>query len=580
MSQDSQALIVWRPQYLFFPPVQEPPPPTRVFRHVDLVEEECEGGMEYESRRLVFRPNTHPTHTPNHEIIFPQLFLNNTFLRFIRNPPGQISLIPVPPSSDNYYTTHPYPNDPLDTNHQPQAFIEEIQEEEEEPESSLESIDETTPLPLPLPTPTEPAKKIRKTTKITLKRKSPEYHEEEDVFSSNYQPHLTDPPLKKTKTGEDASVEQWRVGRRPGFQGSFVAPRKTTNDEDGDPGDGGSSEKKRTFSQSITSAEKVLRKPFRSPTRIPPKTKINSSPTTDLIELSSPFTSLHNNTSSTDTHAPTNNTDPDPYEFPKIDPYFPDFPTPPSTSSSSRSRRSKPSKPFKTPIRTNRSSAPSPSPLSTRGITSSNTLRPMGGGNEDNTRIRELQNEIMIFKQAIKYLREDDNSRLKELILLWRNAGREVVEKLFGIIPRPASSSNDVMPRYQQTSASYWNTESGEEGNLEQMEFIRNAQRNDKGDLVDDEGNVLMIGEDDRDIERFWDGLGGGGRSSGTNWSSRYENVNYDRYENESSSYDRPESTTQEWNYAGLMRMFSVDPDLFGWDAVNEDWKEQEQEGE
>ncbi|WVQ63940.1 uncharacterized protein L199_002097 [Kwoniella botswanensis] len=617
-SQESQALIFWRPKYLFFPPVQEPPPPTRVFRHIDLAEEREDLRREYERRRPFFGPDTPPSHTPNHEIIFPQLFLNDTFLRLIRNSPRQLPIIKFTPQINSDYDTTPNKihSDHSDATRQTEAYIEEIHEDNEEAESSLESIDETSTFPFA----TEQIEDVvKKPTKITLKRKSQDMHEEDDVFSSNYQFRSTNLSSKKAKSDDDASKEQWRVGRRPGFQGSFVAPKRTSSGEDeNSTASGNNSGKKRILSQNITaSAEKVLKKPFKPPTRVSPSFKSGSKlqlRSRDLVEVSSPFTSP---TETPDERIITPSTPQNKFPFPKIDPFFPDFPTPPSSSSSrSRSvpsRKVKPVKPFKTPIRTNRSSAPSPSSTNTPSRPERNAIYPtskptqstneMSNRQSKNDELKDLQNEIMISKQAIKYLREDDNARLRELIDIWKNAGREVVEKLFGIVPEPVQSNNSTNINYHDSnhpvSSSYWNSSTSTSSmsmaiGEDQMEFIRNARRNDNGDIIDDEGNVLMIGEDEGDIDHFWNHLGINHNYSSSdtrNRSNRYQ-YNYDNYdlnhtkydnEDQSSPYENQsqveaQSNEQGWNYASLMKIFGVDPDLFGWDPVNEDWKEHDEE--
>ncbi|WWD06720.1 hypothetical protein V865_004815 [Kwoniella europaea PYCC6329] len=335
----------------------------------------------------------------------------------------------------------------------------------------------------------------------------------------------------------------------------------------------------------------------------------------DLVEVSSPFTSPSEPPDEKIINTPSTSQ----YKFPiaKIDPFFPDFPTPPSSSSSrSRSvpsRKVKPVKPFKTPIRTNRSSAPSPSSTKTPSRPERNaiypTSKPTDSTNEminkpgTHDELKDLQNEIMISKQAIKYLREDDNARLRELIDMWKNAGRKVVEKLFGIVPEPIQSNNSTNINYHNSnhpvSSSYWNSSTSTSSmsmaiGEEQMEFIRNARRNDNGDIIDDEGNVLMIGEDEGDIDHFWNHLGTTQNYSSSdtrNRSSRYQynydncELNHTKYDNEDQSSSNEnqsqveaQSIEQQWNYASLMKIFSVDPHLFGWDSVNEDWKEHDKE--
>ncbi|WWC91224.1 uncharacterized protein L201_006166 [Kwoniella dendrophila CBS 6074] len=635
MSRYSQALIIWQPKYLFFPPVQEPPPPKRIFRHVDLEEEE-DVGVHMRTTRSFFGPIVSCLfQMQDHEYIFPQLFINDTFLRSIRNPPKYFSF------DHHTYVYQFHPNilnkSELDLLHHQadEAYIEEIQEEEgppEEKESSLESIDEKSPFlpPTPLSPPHSPGSRFNKPTKTVWKRKSPEA-EPDDIFSIN-----TDQP-KRHKSNEDQSIDQWRVGKRPGFQGSFIAPKKVIHAEDEEEGGQSQPEhdrksRKRTFSQSIHySSEKVLKKPFKPPTRVLLKPKSPTSPPSDIFDTASTSTSPGLTTSTNDStpsdkshslRTPSTNC----FPLPKVDPYFPEFPTPPSmsTSTSSRTARTPTSKPFKTPMRTNRSTAPSPSTETTRHSNrkiihpSSRSLSNENRNGNSRTRpsnqaeITKLEKEVLTMKQAIKYYDSPEDEKLKELVNIWRNAGRDIVEKLFMIIPKPMEydhpSSSSVSPystnstsRYNtngySTSTNYWKSSLYDDefnSNDEQKNYLNNAHRNDKGELVDDDGIPLIQCESDKEMESFWESL-----------VKESENVNkitsktisrekicgsYQEWltdvllansQSESDTTSIPlasesctsEEKSQEWNYESLMKLYGIDPDLLGWDKVDEDWK-------
>ncbi|WWC64047.1 uncharacterized protein I303_106654 [Kwoniella dejecticola CBS 10117] len=640
MSRDSQALILWQPRYLFFPPVQEPPPPTQVFRHVDLGQRD---GRSIRRQRSIFGPATpNEAHTPDHESIFPQIYLNNTFLRFILNPPRHLHTIQLAPhpSFSGYTNTITHP----DRSSRTEAFIEDVQEdadvsmedsdEEEEEEkieerqvdeadakeSSLESIDEGCTIS-PAPTPDKPT---ARPTKIVLKRKSPEPARleedrerpeegvDEDVFQS------TDIRAKRSKSNE--KMEQWRVGKRPGYQGSFIAPKKIVQSEDNHGGgtEGGSIiGRKRTFNEDITSsAEKVLKKPFKPPTRVILRPKLNTkpSPTIETLPPSSspPSTLIKESPSSS------------PIVLPKVDPFFPDFPTPPypylqepaKDEPKSKTKSKISAKPFKTPAKlTAPTSFPTPTPTPKANSRSRSTNShdiyptPMSLRSKKSTDTRSanshsemtaLQNEIMITKQALKYLREDDDEKLRDLVVIWRNAGREIVEKLFGVVPKPIDFGDNaptkIFARYNRPSFfaedELLGVPSGSLSN-DQLEYIKNAPRNRDGEVCDEDGISLMLGVSQREQDRFWEEVTSGkqGDSNQKRWSSQTP-LNYtvhkrttsstpteklswqSRSLSEPESESEAESQLQEWNYAALMRMYGVDPALLGWNEVVEDWEE------
>ncbi|WRT69044.1 uncharacterized protein IL334_006027 [Kwoniella shivajii] len=614
MSNSSKALILWKPKYLFFPPVQEPPPPSRVFRHVDLI-------MENEEERPFFGPVLlHSSHNPHHESIFPDLFVNDTFLRYVLYPPRSLPpFIDVSPPFTELFT---HPSNTL-THSQDESITDS--EERGGSVTILESIDED-----PLPPPSSSSKK--KPAKITLKRKSPD---EDDFFSTpDHQDQSADQDLPsdshRSKTDEEASIEQWRVGRRPGFQGSFIAPRKTPKEEEE------KDSRKRTFGQSIlSSAEKVLKKPFRMPTKIPPKTanlveeihpfdipndtaRSFFSPSSHSSTHSSPLNPVTPKSSSDITSISDLKSTPQSISNSKLDPFFPEFPfhnVQPSSTPTRSAKRPITSSPFKTPLRKERSTAPSPSskshntrivnyPKSSALASGPTFLPPIEGQNfsksQSQSQVNSLQNEVLMLKKAIKYTTESDDERLNELIILWRGAGRDIVEKLFAIVPKPNLENNNSNGYNitDQSTPSYWNSTHGNDnGNdnndgtdltEEQVAFLKNAERNQDGEPIDDEGNLLIPNHDERDMKMFWDSLSGGDgdgnvgghrdRRSGTSWSNQAPHNSYQRNGEKygqnihTSSPTNPKPDPTVWDFAALMRMFNVDPSLLGWNADEEDW--------
>ncbi|WWC73115.1 uncharacterized protein I206_107081 [Kwoniella pini CBS 10737] len=580
MSDYSKALIIWQPKYLFFPPVQEPPPPTKVFRHVDL----DQGHDNLTStKRTIFGPTAAQTqHTPDHISIFPQLFLNDTFLRFILNLPRSLPNLAFTDQLSAQHVT----NSTVQSNSSPpiEAYLEPIEDEDEitldeEKESSLESIDETsTILPHPASTPS-PIKRTIKPTKIILKRKSPDsesFINEEDVFIN------TDKSGKKPKV--DETLEQWRVGKRPGFQGSFIAPKKVSNQNNEGEDEEGIRGKKRTINEDINnSAEKVLKKPFRPPTRVMSKPK--SQPQFTKDESSFDLPSLSSNTEGKVEN---------PIYLPKVDPFFPEFPTPPSSHSGKSRESSKISvKPFKTPSKTTNSNTErsrslksnqiyhTPKSIISIKVNSNNSLTSTSTSTSsisNQSEIINLQNEIMITKQALKYLKEEkEDNKLSELIEIWKIAGREIVENLFKIIPEPLNFENqNINSNYTRNNFSFNEDDDSMNNKMtyEQIENLKNLPKNKDGELCDEDGNLLILEVSQKEQDDFWEGIGKDIKSSPRGKWSNNAIVNYDRLEDRHKNSDSIETTSQEWNYAALMKMFGVDPALLGWNYVEEDWQE------
>ncbi|WVF65562.1 hypothetical protein IAT40_000291 [Kwoniella sp. CBS 6097] len=527
-------------------------------------------------------------------------------------------------------------------------------------QSSLESIDENpvvSPASSALTSSAPPEKFIKsktKTQKITLKRKTPEpTHSfsagQSDVFSTSAnQDDLEVGNSQKLEVGnsqkererkrcrssssdpdEEASVthelaqeqEQWRVGKMPGHQGShFRSPKKLkVKSETASPEMEGSADgKKRTFNQSITgNAERVLKKPFRPPTRITSKADHLVAEANDrsTISFSPSKTSPMLSKSAARMAASTAETS----FCPEFDAIFttksPSSSS--SSSSSSRSRKSKPSssrasKPFKVPTRQDRSFAPSPSSKSgqaqARGETASAPTP-----TSEHARIVALQNEIMETKKALKIVADNDEEQIKELIHTWRNAGREIVERLFRDVPESdcpltpsTAGSRSASGRYNpyqsgdfsrggrssSLSSNYWS--SPDDTPIltpEQAEYLKNAPRNADGEPVDEDGNLLI--PDSGDEAKFWDELKderrfGNNEKYQGGWSRRddqgrlngmdeSDSMNRELVSSSSSSVEVDFEVKIEWNYAALMRMMNVDPDLLGYDESTEEWIEFEQ---
>ncbi|WWD21158.1 hypothetical protein CI109_105641 [Kwoniella shandongensis] len=570
----SRALVLWKPKHLFLPPVQEPPPPSRVFRHIDLE-------MEGEKKRSIYFTDPNEKHTPDHEIALPELILNDTFRRLIYGIPRTITYRPYSPATRPPSYASTLPNQDVN-----KSQVHDYHQRAFHDDNSMEE----SPIP--------PPKKKRPLTssKIVLKRKSPE-PQHQDIFGSPGDLHQL--PVKKHKTSineieEDASIEQWRVGKRPGHQGSFRTPNILPDEPAGAPASTSQCEKKRSLSQSIaSSAERVLKKPFRPPTRILPlksatkRARSSSPPPQQRMTLrpsSPPALPTHRSTHTSSSITTSAFKSPLPGSSTThtlTDPPLPDFLR---KSPNSNRRLTRPNKAFKTPSRSDRSPAPFISTSTNR------SARNASGNSQAQAQVASLQNEILMLKKAIKYDEEDDETHLHFLVHQWRNAGRDIVERLFELVPRPEHQFDQQETKYSsQKQASHGTNSWTDQGRVpptptltrDQLDYIRNAPTNEDGEPVDEEGDPLIPDMEgtDEEMKKVMIGLlekdRYGQEKYKSHWSSQSSNFDTNTSGNyPTSTTSRPQADRNEWNFASLMQAMGVDPSLLGWNNDTEDWIE------
>lgn len=112
----------------------------------------------------------------------------------------------------------------------------------------------------------------------------------------------------------------------------------------------------------------------------------------------------------------------------------------------------------------------------------------------------------MLLKKAAKYENDDSAGRLEELIIQWRNAGREMVERLFSLIPRPLDdgllqTSSAYAPN--AFSSGWYEGPSTLELTPEQQDYLAKAPLNKDDEPVDTEGNLLFENEGDQDVVKY-----------------------------------------------------------------------------
>lgn len=153
------------------------------------------------------------------------------------------------------------------------------------------------------------------------------------------------------------------------------------------------------------------------------------------------------------------------------------------------------SKPFKTPF--TRSLAPSPA--SSRSA--ARTTR---------EQILELEKEERTLRNAIKYhTQPEEDERLVELINIWKSAGREVSELLFGIQAKPDSTGNSggggggLISMFGSSGSGTSRDDSffappENDYTPEQIRMLARLPTDLNGKLVDDEGNLIFGGGAER----------------------------------------------------------------------------------
>ncbi|WVQ75528.1 hypothetical protein IAR50_005155 [Cryptococcus sp. DSM 104548] len=374
----------------------------------------------------------------------------------------------------------------------------------------------------------------------------------DDIFSASlFESGQKRQKLNNSDDREGPGAGQWRVGKTPGHQGSHSRSVKGLAGEEVGEFSAGH---KRSLSQSTT---RVLKKPFKPPTRIvlPKKPPMLSSPHLKVHQSSSstcePSTPGSSSSRTAVLDTPARNIKQ----------------TPPATDI----RSAKLARPFKTPLRSSRSNAPSPATVMRVAPPSSpfSPVPPQTG----QAALTALQNEAHMLKKAIRYDSEDSAGRLKELVTTWKAAGREMVERLYDLVPRPDPGTMSDNPYISKpASSSYWQ-ESSESTvfTSEQEDLLAKAPRNKDGYLVDEDGNLLIPDVVDQDVGALMKELnssvhyGDSGKRLGGNGRDQGEEI---------MSHSRNDSNVDPtaWNYGTVMRGLGVDPPLFGWDDEAEDW--------
>lgn len=130
---------------------------------------------------------------------------------------------------------------------------------------------------------------------------------------------------------------------------------------------------------------------------------------------------------------------------------------------------------------------------------------------DDKTRIDKLEKRERVLREALKYVNDpDEEEHISESTEKWLSVGRVIVGRLFELAPRPEADASNMTSRHQtqggfgwgfdpsfgygDSRSSYYNNSAMEYTPLSeaQKEFLKTVDRNEDGDPIDAEGNLLM----------------------------------------------------------------------------------------
>ena len=133
------------------------------------------------------------------------------------------------------------------------------------------------------------------------------------------------------------------------------------------------------------------------------------------------------------------------------------------------------------------------------GLTESRATRTDAADQSSGRTVRQqimvLETQARKLREALNYLENPkEEESLQALTHVWLVGGREVVERLFAIIPepdKPGATENQVHPTYFNSS---WNGYITSDSILteEERKFLANAPTDDNRDPVDYDGNPLL----------------------------------------------------------------------------------------
>ncbi|GMK55829.1 hypothetical protein CspeluHIS016_0208850 [Cutaneotrichosporon spelunceum] len=176
------------------------------------------------------------------------------------------------------------------------------------------------------------------------------------------------------------------------------------------------------------------------------------------------------------------------------------------------------------------------------------------------TLIVSLENRLRIVRNAINLDKSKNDGVVEGRVHTWRDAGREVTDMLFSLLPRPNEGCECGVKPPQWDDCGYGNDLHTHGFTPEQLQYLVNAPTDANGDILDEAGN-RVFGDND-DIGPFIKQALPLGRHTSTTPPYHAER------------YHMPKIDHSTWDRGAMLQRLGVDPDLLGWDREAEDWME------
>ncbi|CAK9781678.1 hypothetical protein CC85DRAFT_324795 [Cutaneotrichosporon oleaginosum] len=172
--------------------------------------------------------------------------------------------------------------------------------------------------------------------------------------------------------------------------------------------------------------------------------------------------------------------------------------------------------------------------------------------------ISSLEERLRQLHKAIHLEHTGEDVVIQGRIHTWRQAGRDVTDLLFALIPEPPDDTAPHLPLSRWDDWGFSNDSNSAGLSSRQLEYLRNAPTNANGDVLDERGDPIF--GDYSDPGSFTDQVTG-------------TDAYIPAYEAHSMEH-KPAKTDRVWDKSAMLQRFSVDPGLLGWDREAEDWTE------
>lgn len=103
-----------------------------------------------------------------------------------------------------------------------------------------------------------------------------------------------------------------------------------------------------------------------------------------------------------------------------------------------------------------------------------------------------LEARVRTLRQAIKYNDPEEDNRISGLIHTWREAGREIADRLFALLPTPSEDRDSGLPSSRWDDWGYGDKHDTTPFNKDALEYLRNAPTDASGEVLDEAGNRIF----------------------------------------------------------------------------------------